>query len=221
MMIIPVVKINEKAIDCRPADLIPPELDKLRESSKGLAKSEEDVMTFAMFPDIGREFLEQREEGRLVPEPLEPINADGNGHSLAATEFNISVHGETYHIQLTGTGRHTHGARPYYMTVDGMPEEILVEPLDEILPEGESKPVVHGKRPRATEPGHVTTSMPGTIVEVLVNVDDEVKAGAPVLITEAMKMETEVQAPVTGKVIAIHVTKGDSVTPEECLVEIK
>lgn len=212
---------NEKPIDCRPADLLAPELDKLRESCKGIAKTEEDVMTFAMFPDIGRDFLEQREDGTLVPEPLEPINSDGNGHSLAATEFNISVHGETYHIQLTGTGRHTHGARPYYMTVDGMPEEILVEALDELSEEGESKPASRGGRPRATEPGHVTTSMPGTIVDVLVNIDDEVKAGAPVLITEAMKMETEVQAPITGKVIAIHVTKGDSVTPEECLIEIK
>ena len=102
-----------------------------------------------------------------------------------------------------------------------MPEEILVEALDEILPEGESKPVSRGGRPRATEPGHVTTSMPGTIVDVLVKIDDEVKAGAPVLITEAMKMETEVQAPIAGKVVAIHVTKGDSVTPEECLVEIE
>ncbi|MEJ2142051.1 MAG: sodium-extruding oxaloacetate decarboxylase subunit alpha [Gammaproteobacteria bacterium] len=212
---------NEKAIDCRPADLLPPEMDKLRENCKGIAKSEEDVMTFAMFPDIGREFLEQREEGRLVPEPLEPINAEGNGHSLAATEFNISVHGETYHIQLTGTGRHTHGSRPYYMTVDGMPEEILVEALDEISPEGKSKPASSGGRPRATEPGHVTTSMPGTIVDVLVNIGDDVKAGAPVLITEAMKMETEVQAPIAGKVLAIHVAKGDSVTPEECLIEIK
>ena len=212
---------NEKPIDCRPADLLEPEMDKLRENCKGLAKTEEDIMTCAMFPDIGREFLEQREDGTLVPEPLEPINAEGNGHALAATEFNISVHGETYHIQLTGTGRHSHGSRPYYMTVDGMPEEILVEALDEVLPEGESKPTAHGARPRATEPGHVRTSMPGTIVDVLVNIDEEVVAGAPVLITEAMKMETEVQAPISGKVIAVHVTKGDSVTPEECLVEIK
>ena len=108
------------------------------------------------------------------------------------------------------------------MTVDGVPEEILVEALDEISPDGESKPgTTRGGRPRATEPGHVTTSMPGTIVDVMVNIDDEVQAGDPVLITEAMKMETEIQAPIKGKVAAIHVTKGDSVTPEETLIEIK
>ena len=213
---------NEDVIDCRPADLIAPELDKLRDECNLIAKSEEDVMTFAMFPDIGRDFLEQREAGTLVPEPLEPINAEGNGKAMAATEFNISIHGESYHIKLTGTGRRSHDARPYYMTVDGIPEEILVEALDEISPEGESKPSTsRGGRPRATEPGHVTTSMPGTIVDVLVNIDDEVTAGDPVLITEAMKMETEIQSPINGKVVAIHVTKGDSVTPEETLIEIK
>jgi pyruvate carboxylase subunit B len=63
--------------------------------------------------------------------------------------------------------------------------------------------------------------MPGTIVDILVNIDDEVSAGDPVLITEAMKMETEIQAPIDGKIIAIHVTKGDSVTPEETLLEIQ
>ena len=63
--------------------------------------------------------------------------------------------------------------------------------------------------------------MPGTIVDVLVKVGDVVKAGDPVLITEAMKMETEIQAPISGKVIAVHVVKGDSVNPDEALVEIE
>jgi pyruvate carboxylase subunit B len=63
--------------------------------------------------------------------------------------------------------------------------------------------------------------MPGVIVEVLVKIGDEIKAGAPVLITEAMKMETEIQAAISGKIAAIHVAKGDSVTPDETLVEIQ
>ena len=77
------------------------------------------------------------------------------------------------------------------------------------------------KRPRATAPGHVTTSMPGVIVEVLIKEGDDVKAGDPVLVTEAMKMETEVQAPVSGKVTKVHVSKGESVNPDEALIEIE
>jgi len=84
------------------------------------------------------------------------------------------------------------------------------------------RPVHRGsKRPRASKEGDVTTSMPGTIVDVLVKVGDTVKAGDPVIVTEAMKMETELQAPIAGAVKAIHVSKGDSVNPDEALIEIE
>jgi pyruvate carboxylase subunit B len=212
---------NEDVIDCRPADLLPNEMDKLRKDIGALAHNEDDVLTYAMFPDIGRTFLEERDHGKLVPEPLEPANVDSNGHN-AATEFNITIHGETYHIGLTGAGHRTHDMRPYYLSIDGVPEEIMVETLSE-LNDDEGQPrktSSSGKRPRATEPGHVTASMPGVIVEVLVNIGDEIKAGTPVLISEAMKMETEIQAAVSGTVSAIHVVKGDSVTPDETLIEI-
>ena len=217
---------NEEVIECRPADLIPDEMDKLRQEISDLAKSEEDTLTYAMFPDIGREYLEQRQAGTLVPEALEPADVDNNGGKKAATEFNVSMHGETYHVKITGKGYTTQEKRPYYISIDGVPEEVLLEPLDEIgLGEGvEGQPRAAGLsasgRPRATEPGHVTTSMPGNIVDVLVNVDDKVKAGDPVLITEAMKMETEIQAPVSGVVKEVYVKKGDNVTPDETLIEI-
>jgi len=78
-----------------------------------------------------------------------------------------------------------------------------------------------GKRKQAGAPGDVSTTMPGNIVDVLVKEGDTVKAGQAVLITEAMKMETEVQAPIAGKVKAVHVAKGDRVNPGEVLVEIE
>jgi pyruvate carboxylase subunit B len=215
---------NEDVIDCRPADLIPDEMSKLTQEIGELAHNKEDVLTYAMFPDIGHIFLEDRDQGKLVPEALEPANVDTNGNHVA-TEFNVTIHGETYHIGLTGAGHRTHDMRPYYLSVDGVPEEIMVETLTEIDLESDDgeprKKSSSGKRPRATEPGHVTTSMPGVIVEVLVNVGDEIQAGAPVLITEAMKMETEIQAAIAGTVTAIHVVKGDSVTPDETLIEIQ
>lgn len=215
---------NESVIDCRPADLLKDEMDRLRKEIGSLAHNEDDVLTYAMFPDIGRTFLEERDQGKLVPEALEPANVDSNGHH-AATEFNVTIHGETYHIGLTGAGHRTQDMRPYYLSIDGLPEEIMVETLTELdLDEADGEPRKKsstGKRPRATEPGHVTTSMPGVIVEVLVNIDDKIKAGDPVLITEAMKMETEIQAAVSGTIAAIHVAKGDSVTPDETLIEIK
>ena len=215
---------DQEIIDVRPADLIPPELEQLRKEIGELAESDEDVLTYAMFPEIGRQFLEQRKAGTLVPEPLEP--PPGNGPQEAApTEFNIVLHGETYHIKITGAGHKGQPERHFYLTVDGVPEEAIVETLDEVVltggAEGAVGKAIAGRRPHPTEEGHVTTSMPGSIVEVLVKEGDEIEAGQPVLITEAMKMETEVQAPVSGKVTAVYVQKGDAVNPDEVLIEIK
>ncbi|HEY9199319.1 MAG TPA: sodium-extruding oxaloacetate decarboxylase subunit alpha [Gammaproteobacteria bacterium] len=217
---------NEDVIDVRPADLLEDEMDNLREEIGALAQSEEDVLSYAMFPEIGRDFLEKRAANTLEPEPLEPLKAVPDTSVGRLTEFNVSLHGETYHIRVTGSGHPHQDQRPFYLTVDGMPEEILVESLEEIVEQpaanGTAAPRPHkgSKRPRASQPGHVTTSMPGTIVEVLTKVGAVVKAGDPLLVAEAMKMETEIQAPIAGTVNAIHVAKGDSVNPDETLVEI-
>jgi pyruvate carboxylase subunit B len=213
---------NEDVIDVRPADLLKAEMDNLRQEIGELAKSEEDVLSYAMFPELGRDFLDKRNTGTLMPEPLEPVPSPGE-RSAKPTEFNVALHGETYHIQITGTGHHTQQNRPFYMTVDGVPEEVLVETLSELEETQEgtaAAPVKGSKRPRATGPGDVTASMPGTVIEVLVEVGQSVQAGDPVLVTEAMKMETEIQAPIAGTVEAIHVAKGDSVNPDETLIEI-
>jgi len=211
---------NEDVIDVRPADLLRDEMESLREAIGALAHTEEDVLIYAMFPDLGRDFLENRKAGTLKPEPLEPLPTAQDQQSLGPVEFNVTLHGETYNIRITGTGHTGQNKRPFYVSVDGVTEEILVETLEE-LPGANTAPAKTGSgRPRATAPGHVTTSMPGTIIDVLVKKGDVVKAGDAMLVTEAMKMETEVQAPIAGTVLEVHVAKGDSVNPDEALVEI-
>jgi pyruvate carboxylase subunit B len=219
---------NEEVITCRPADRLKPEMDRLRHDVGALAKSEEDVLTFAMFPEIGRKFLEERAAGTLQPEELKPQpSAEGGGApSLAPTEFNITLHGETYHIRVKGAGHKADEQRPFYISVDGVPEEVLIESLTETVPTEaavvDTRRVAKGsRRPRATKEGHVTSSMPGRVVELMVKVGDKLKAGDPVLVIEAMKMENEVPAPVAGTVKAVNVAKGDSVNPDEALVEIE
>ncbi|MCU1719221.1 sodium-extruding oxaloacetate decarboxylase subunit alpha [Pseudomonas sp. 5P_3.1_Bac2] len=209
---------SEELIEGRPADLLKPELSRLREEIGSLAACEEDVLTFAMFPDIGRKFLEERAAGSLTPETLLPIPEAGAvataGGEGVPTEFVIDVHGESYRVDITGVGVKGDGKRHFYLSIDGMPEEVVFEPLNDFVAGS------GGKRKQASAPGDVSTSMPGNIVDVLVKVGDPVKAGQAVLISEAMKMETEVQAPIAGTVSAIHVAKGDRVNPGEVLVEI-
>lgn len=210
--------IGNESVDVgRPADLLKPELNRLREEIGTLASSEEDVLTYAMFPELGREFLQQRTDGTLQPEELLPPDAATAGKlgQASASEFKINVHGEIYDVAVTGIGDHGSGKRKIYLSLDGMPEEVIFEPTNEFVSEGGSK------RKHASQPGHVTTAMPGNIFEVLVKVGDTVDAGQAVLVAEAMKMETEIHANIAGTVTAVHVDKGDRVTPGEVLVEIE
>jgi len=187
------------------------------------------VLTYAMFPEIGRKFLEERAAGTLRPEELLPLPGTQmavTAPSLAPTDFNVTVHGETYHIKITGAGHHSAERRPFYVSLDGVPEEILVETLSEMVPTesgvlDSKRATKASRRPKASKEGHVTSSMPGTIVDVVVKVGAKVKAGDAVLVIEAMKMENEVPAPIAGTVRAVNVVKGDSVNPDEALVEIE
>ena len=220
---------NAQSITGRPADLLENEMERLRIESEGLAKSEQDVLTYAMFPDLAKTFLQERNAGTLRADPLLPKEAaTPSAARYAPNEFNVTLHGETFHIRLTGSGHPGEEHRPFYVSVDGIAEEVIVETLSEIevsggKSNGKKKAVTTstGARPRPSHEGCVTTAMPGCIVEVKVKAGDKVNAGDPVLVIEAMKMENEIQAPKSGIVIAVHVKKGDSVTPDETLLEIQ
>src|SRR5574340_955006 len=119
---------NIEVISCRPADLLEDELDKLRGEVEGLARSEEDVLTYAMFPELARTFFQERAAGTLKPEPLlVRSEAGATAARYAPNEFNITLHGETYHIRLTGSGHPGEEQRPFYVSVDGVPEEVIIE----------------------------------------------------------------------------------------------
>jgi pyruvate carboxylase subunit B len=225
---------DAEAITCRPADLLAPEMAKLQSESERFAMSDEDVLTYAMFPDIGKTFLQERNAGSLKPEVLQTKEAVSTSAArYAPNEFNVTLHGETFHIKLTGSGHAGEEQRPFYVSVDGVAEEVIVETLDEIevsangvstgnKSSGKKKAsATSSGRPRPHHAGCVTTAMPGTIVAVKVKVGDTVKAGDGVLVIEAMKMENEIQASTSGTVVAVHVAKGDNVTPDESLLEVQ
>ncbi len=219
---------NEDVIDVRPADLLKPELKQMKKEIGDLAKSDEDILIYALFPELAKDFLQQRNDGTLVAETLQPINNNDNSNAncSAPSEFNIKLHGESYHIKVTGTGHPEDNTRPFYVTVDGVPEELLLETLDEIYTNPSNQGNNSGlkqkgsKRLKATKPGHVSTAMPAVIVDILAKEGDKVTAGTALIVTQAMKMETEIQASVTGTIEAIHIAIGDSVNPDECLIEI-
>ena len=81
---------------------------------------------------------------------------------------------------------------------------------------------VHTGGPRqVAKPGDVASPMPGRVVKVLVSKEQTVNLGDPVLIIEAMKMESRVPAPISGKVVALYVKEGDDVKTDETLVQLE
>ena len=224
---------DQKEITSRPADKLKPEINNLKIKSESFASTEEDILTYAMFPDIATTFLQERNAGTLEPEVLLNQKEQMNkGDHFAPTEFNITLHGETYHINLTGSGDPSENERPFYVSVDGISEEVLVETLDEIVvnkPSAESsskesnsnKNKENNSRSKPSHDGCITTAMPGKIIDIKVNVGDNVSAGDSIIVIEAMKMENEIQASKTGTVVAVNIKKGDDVSPNETLLEIQ
>ena len=204
---------GEAAITCRPADLIAPEIDKLTDEFRGLADERgirvaideiDDVLTYALFPQIGLKFLENRDnpdafepvpgsEPAGVPAPAIPATAPAGN---AAEAFEVTVDGRSYHVVVAPGGEVTH-LQPAAAAVGA---------------------------PAAPAPSAAATNVPaplaGNIVKVNVAVGQTIKAGDVIMILEAMKMETEVRSPASGNVQAVLVKQGDGVQVGDLLLTL-
>ena len=181
----------EKATDCRPADLLPNELDKLRaelEEKKLLDNiSDEDLMTYAMFPQVAPKFFAERANGPVEIKPTEKVKSSGKK-----------------------------GAEAYIVNVDGVDYNVSVREEGTILIDAGSS----ASAPKASGDGKVITApVAGTVFKLPLSENSEVASGDTVIILESMKMELEVKTGDAGKVR--YLTKeGTSVAVGDPLVEI-
>ena len=181
----------EKATDCRPADLLPNELDKLRaelEEKKLLDNiSDEDLMTYAMFPQVAPKFFAERANGPVEIKPTEKVKSSGKK-----------------------------GAEAYIVNVDGVDYNVSVREEGTILIDAGSS----ASAPKASGDGKVITApVAGTVFKLPLSENSEVASGDTVIILESMKMELEVKTADAGKVR--YLTKeGTSVAVGDPLVEI-
>jgi oxaloacetate decarboxylase (Na+ extruding) subunit alpha len=205
------VLAGEKAITCRPADLIEPELDKLQVELDTLAKSEsirlaeqkiDDVLTYALFPQVGLKFLKNRDN----PAAFEPAPEDDGENENAGQS------------QTVKTRPAAKGPASYSVRVDGKVYEVEVALSGEL---SSVKPVVSENIPgSASVTGGATLNAPlaGNIWKIVTKAGAQVKRGDIVIIMEAMKMETEVRAVSDGTVVKIHVAAGDTVSTGDVLI---
>ena len=196
-----------EAITCRPADLLDPEVDKLTEELQTLAKDKsialadeaiDDVLTYALFPQIGLKFLENRNN----PSAFEPIPTKAATASKKATQDTSNTAPENYAV-----------------SVDGKVYDVVV------APGGSIESVTHPAgddaiKQSASISAEETLNAPlaGNIFKVLVNEGDHVEAGDVVIIMEAMKMETEIRAVSSGEIVSLFTREGDAVAVGDALL---
>ena len=188
-------------ITCRPADLLAAEMETLTEDLLAKAKSEgislaedtvDDVLTYALFPQVGLKFLKNRRN----PDAFEPAPGKEEAAPAAVAQ---PVQG---------------GIETYSVKVDGQVYDVEVGPqgqLTSVSPAKSSQPQAAPAAP-AGDSETVPAPLAGNIFKVNVQSGVQVEEGDVLLILEAMKMETEVRAARGGVVQDLHVKEGDAVT---------
>ncbi len=198
-------------ITCRPADLLEPEMDKLttelleKADVDGIQLAEgehqvDDVLTYALFPQIGLKFLQNRDN----PDAFEPVPSDqpqASATSAASSAgdqetYTIKVNGQAYVVQVNEGGDISH--------VES--SETTAPPAASAEPAGEGEPV--------------TAPLSGNIWKIQVSPGQQVNEGDTLLILEAMKMETQIVASKSGTVSSISVKQGDAVKVGDHLATI-
>ena len=122
--------------------------------------------------------------------------------------------------------------KSYKITVNGVQYDVTVEEVlgGGVTPapsvSGSASPVSFTAKPRENTSNNLNgyplkAPMPGTITKILVSAGDMVKEGQTLLILEAMKMENEISAPVSGKILSITAVKGSSVKTDDILLTIE
>lgn len=199
-----------EAITCRPADLIAPELDALKDELTGLAAEHsitltsgegeiDDVLTYALFPQVGLKFLQNRDN----PSAFEPVPT---GKETSAVTSDAGE--EIYTIEVEGT--------KYTVTVSNGGDITGWVPVQSGASTGGSSSAA----PAATGGEPVPSPLAGNIVQILAKPGQAVKAGDALILLEAMKMETKVSASKDGTVTQILVKPGDSVSVGDTLLNI-
>ena len=206
-----VLEEDETPMTCRPADHLEPEVDRLTAElekladEKGIKLADEaidDVLTYALFPQVGLKFLENRNNpDAFEPAPTGEEPKPKAQQPVAATADSI----ETYKVVVNGT--------PYDVEVGPGGAVTSAQPT--------SSPTTQpAKQAGASGGSPLAAPMTGNIFKVLVKPGQTVAADEVVIVMEAMKMETEVRTPNAGTVVDVGVNEGDAVQSGDTLLSI-
>jgi len=240
---------GETPIDCRPADILEPELEKAKKEVEGLAKDIDDVLIYALFPTTGKRFLKWKYGLEPIPDEVKPktledvkreeelikkakagllvekVKKEAPAKGPGIRKFNVFVDGEYFEVEVEEVG--------------GVPSAITVAPAPPPTPAAKPQPSVAPPpppppppapapaappKPKAAAPTTgvaIEAPMPGMIVRYEVEEGAQVKEGDVILVLEAMKMENTITTPISGTVKKINFKPGDSVQKGDVLAIIE
>lgn len=192
---------GDAPITCRPADILEPEFERLKqellskEDEEGLQFGEnidDDVLTYALFPQVGLKFLANRwntavfEPGPEIQRPAAASTTVAEGFAV----YTIEVSGEQFVVKVT-EGGDIESATPVAVSLAPVPAGL-----------------------------GVMAPLAGNIFKIVVQPGDVVASGDVVLVLEAMKMETEIRAASRGIVSQVLVREGDAVDAGHTLITL-
>ena len=195
-------------VTCRPADLLEPELERLTAelrsvaAEKGFALADnevDDVLTYALFPQIGLRFLEHRGDPSAFEPAPDGVSGTAGAVSAQPEVYTVAVHGREYVVQVSEGGDVT-GIKP--------------------IGSASSTPAAPASGSAGGEGTPQKAALAGNIFKVLVQPGERVEEGDLILILEAMKMETEIRAISSGVVDSVKVKVGDAVSVGDTLLTI-
>jgi oxaloacetate decarboxylase alpha subunit len=206
-------------VTCRPADNIAPELDALSKELDELAEKKQlslsddkidDVLTYALFPQIGLKFIENRGN----PDAFEPAPSAQSSQSADVAQ-----------VEKTAANTSSSGSETYDVNVDGKVYHVEVAPsgtLKSVTPAGAAQssapaPASNTQASAGTSQS-IDAPLAGNVFKILVKNGDSIVEGDVVMILEAMKMETEIRAAFTGTVTEVTVGEGDAVSSGQPLI---
>jgi oxaloacetate decarboxylase alpha subunit len=225
---------DEEPIQGRPADILPPRLEEARREIGDLARNEEDVLSYVLFPQVARRFFEDRRAGRLQPgrrtlKPQAGVKAEAGGtkkmdlkeitqlikalEETGITELNLESDGVKIMIRRGGGQGGTAGSTPSIQVTR------------------DEKPGAGGDKTVESDPHdiiEVRAPMVGTFYRApapdappFVEVGTRVKPGQTLCIIEAMKLMNELTAETAGQVVRILAENGQPVEYGQVLFHLK
>ena len=208
---------GQKPLSGRAGALMEPlNLEKIRASiQETLSRpaTDEDVLAYALYPQVFQDWVQFTQTYGDVSVLDTPTFF--SGLRVGETAKVDIEQGKTLIIKLaTISDPNPDGTRTVTFELNGLAREVTIR--DKSL----KTIVVSRAKADKDDPRQIGATMSGTVLKVLVEKGDAVKKGDHLLVTEAMKMQTTVQAPFNGTVKEIHVKAGDPIYPEDLLLEL-